>query len=96
MARRGMDLVKLEFFTDALIGFADYHSIGYETYNNGLHIRLFGKFTTLDVWPSTGKYYVLQVSLETGLSDRMHEKGIAPYDHKQLDQFLTELLLKGR
>lgn len=88
-----MNVVKFNRLTKILEKYAESRSIELMKYNQDLHLRLTDGFTCLDVWPSTGKYYVKDTSYHeqlegTGLSlvEKAGQKGyISSYDDKAIE-----------
>lgn len=90
-AARARKQANLEHYGLALEGFAGEHDLELHIFGEGVHWRLEGTMATLDVWPTTGKYWIKDVPL--GLT--AHRSGHLPHDYNELDKFLTSLF-KGR
>lgn len=78
MSRRGMDVAKFNRLREILKKYSDSRTLEHFEYGDGIHQRLTDSFTCIDIWPSTGKYWVKETNyykqLEgTGLS--LVEKG---------------------
>lgn len=82
----------LEHFAPALEGFAGEYDIELQVFGQGIHWRLTGGFAVLDIWPTTGKYWIKEVPFGKGFStdDR---SGVLPYNYLELDKFLRGLFL---
>lgn len=92
-AAKAFKKANFEHFSNALSGFCDEHEIDTRVFGDGVHWRLKNGRVTLDCWPTTGKYWIKQTNLRTGLSERMNETGQLPHDYNKLDTFLRELFL---
>lgn len=105
MSRRGMNVVKFERLRKVLKKYADSRTLELFEYNDGIHTRITDGFTTIDIWPSTGKYWVKETNyyrqLEgTGLSlvEKAGQKGyVSSYEEKAFDLldniiYATELM----
>lgn len=65
-------------------------------FNEGKHFRIIDQVTaTIDIWPTTGSYYVQTtnyVDIAPGkISERGGEKGKLPFSHKKAEKFLDKL-----
>lgn len=105
MARRKMDVALWRKNTDNVKAYADSRTIELMEYNDGIHLRLTDGFTTIDIWPSTGKYWVKETNYYRQLEGTGHslvERGgekdyLSAYTeraHKTLDSifYATELM----
>jgi hypothetical protein len=73
------------------------NNIKFYNFNNGVHVRLAARTATLDIWPTTGHYYVLAtdfVIYDLGIIERQGEKGTIP-SNDQLFTFLDKLFFAG-
>jgi hypothetical protein len=83
----------LEFFSEALDGFAGEYDIELHKYGaHERHWRLVSPAAVLDVWPTTGSYYIKEVPLGKGFAAE-DRTGTLSKDYDELDKFLRLLLL---
>lgn len=88
-----MNVVKFKRLTTILDSYAESRMIELAKYNDDLHYRLSDGFTCLDVWPSTGKFYVKEtnyVKQLEGTGRKMVERGgqkgyISSYEDQAID-----------
>lgn len=92
-AARARKAANLEHWSAALEGFAgQYDDIELEVFGTGIHWRLSNTWATLDVWPTTGKYWIKDVPFGRGFSMKADERlGWLPWDYNKLDKFLKAL-----
>ena len=82
--------LNLEHYGEALEGFAGQYDIDLQIFGSGIHWRLTNSFATLDVWPTTAKYYIKDVPMGRGFSTEFRI-GKLPRDYTDLDKFLKGL-----
>lgn len=90
-AAKARKAANLEFFTEALDGFAGEYGIELQKFTE-IHWRLTSGFAVIDVWPSTGKFYIKELPLGRGFASQ-ERGGTLPKDYTKLDKFLKSLLL---
>lgn len=60
-----------------------------------IHCRLTDDFTILDVWPTTGKYFVLKTSYfemgGKGVVEKGGEKGLVPFGKDRIFDYLDNI-----
>lgn len=78
---------------EALEGFAGQYELDFNVFGNGIHYRISNQWSTLDCWPTTGKYYVKEVAM--GLGFFKGEIGHLPWDYQKLDKFLRAFFKLG-
>lgn len=63
------------------------------SYNNDIHFRIIDPaFTTIDLWPTTGRYWIMDTNYNTpGIPERTDEKGFLPYGEQGTFEFLDKL-----
>ena len=84
--------VLLKTITVRLKKYANTQGFIFLQYNNKLHVRISSPNVNLDVWPSTGKYYIQSTNFAyTGVIERQGEKGYLPASEDQLTDFLDKL-----
>lgn len=89
--KRGDDLRKV------LARYAESRTLELLVYNEGLHLRLVDEsFTTVDVWPSTGKYWVLNTNYfkqtDKKVAERGDEKGFLPFGEDKIFDYLDQII----
>lgn len=79
------------YFTAALEGFAEEYGIELKKFNDDYHYRLFDDVSaTIDIWPSTGKFYIKDIPMGRGFSTN-ERIGKLPRDYNELDSWLRAL-----
>lgn len=60
-----------------------------------LHCRMTDDFTSIDFWPTTGRYWIMKTNYfeqgGKGVNERGSEKGELPHGKDSIFQFLDEL-----
>jgi len=78
----------MAFFEQALEGFAGQYDIKLQLFGElRLHWRLTGLCATLDIWPTTGRYWIKDMPIGC----KEWRKGYLPHNYDELDRFLKEL-----
>lgn len=93
-AAKARKAANLEFFGEALEGFAGEYDIELQKFGLGIHWRLSGGFAVLDIWPTTGKFYIKELPIGRGFAAQ-ERGGTLPKDYEKLDKFLKALLLEA-
>lgn len=98
MSRRGMNVRKLEAISSGIADYASSRTIELLEYNDGLHLRLTdGLIATVDIWPSTGRYWIKETNYVhewPGTIERGGEKGWLP-GKAELEAFLDKIYFAG-
>lgn len=89
MSKNKSAAYNLDHWSQVLEGFAGQYDLKLEKYGDGIHWRLMTQAIVLDVWPTTGSYYVMNIKY--GKADRMGEKGKLPWPYDDACKFLYEL-----
>lgn len=79
-----------------LTGYAESRTLELFIYNDGLHLRLVDEaFTTIDFWPSTGKYWILNTNYvkqtKNRVAERGNEKGYLPLGEDKVFEYLDQI-----
>jgi hypothetical protein len=88
MSRNNHKEPNKKFFGQAVLDFSVQYGIDLKIFGDDeLHWRLTGASATLDIWPTTGKYWVKDVPL--GYQGLRNEK--LPHDLDKLESFFRRL-----
>jgi hypothetical protein len=86
--RKQVPQKQYDLYLEMLEGFASEYGVEFTQFTS-MHLRMEGMTTTMDCWPTTGRYWVKQSGLGEG--GRMGEKGFLPGAYLELHTFLSEL-----
>lgn len=91
-AAKARKAANLEFFSEFMESFAGEYDIELKQFGVGIHWRLENGFAMLDVWPTTGKYYIKELPLGRGFAQQ-ERSGIFSQDYEKLDTFFKALFV---